>query len=121
MDLLLAFPSFSVMNKNTFQFLNRWIGRGDQLLKVAASRGAFRLFAEWPLCKDDFSVTAIFDYIFGAHNDNGEVRKLDIRGPTVSEKLLVNIVQVSISRRPPSAWRHSNSRPTLVPLVAYIQ
>lgn len=113
LDLLLAFPSFRELNDSTYDLLEESVDNDDELLEAAASRGAFYLFSEWSLYACSFSEAALLDYLFGDYKDGGEVRKLDVTWSTMSEKLLVSLVQVSLSRDAPLAGRktfrtHSN-------------
>ncbi|KAH7698988.1 hypothetical protein AAVH_33915, partial [Aphelenchoides avenae] len=79
-DFLLAFPSFQELNDSTFGLLVQSAFNSDELLKAAASRGAFRLLNERSI-DGRISETAILDYMFGDYNDNGEVRRLDVNWP----------------------------------------
>lgn len=96
LDLLLAFPSFRELNSSTFGLLEQSAYNTDELLKSAASRGAFHLFNGWSL-NSGFSEAAILDYAFGDYHDNGQLRKLDVNWPAVTKKFLINLVRVGIA------------------------
>lgn len=69
-------------------------GAGGDLLKTAASNGF------WHVCSDDEADNAIteadiFDFLFGDYQSGDCERKLGLEGPSISDKFLQNLWQVS--------------------------
>lgn len=93
-ELFTALPSFRTLTTAAFDFLGRYVGYNDALLRSLATHGFWNV----PVIENaQVTDAGVLDFAFGAHVDAEGGRRLELSAANkLSPQFLSNVVQVRI-------------------------